>query len=81
MTTGYWTVRSFISPQDKVTLCEDCALEATNAVLMVWGEQPVSNVSEAAAIIAAQAAAHGIPNGPLAYSESGECENCKKGAA
>jgi hypothetical protein len=59
-----------------VTLCEDCALIATNEVFVGAGMKVAATMAEAAVTAVAMNAAAGVEDHTFSHSSSGSCANC-----
>lgn len=77
----YWTL-----PTDKlgpgappsVTLCEACALSATNKALGLLGEAGFDSMTQASVILEALVSINGRPGFGFTSSPEGACGDCSK---
>lgn len=74
----FWSLTTNRPQHPEVTLCEECALEATNVALAILGEEPFPTMSAAALIIDTLLATNGRDPMGFRSSEEGSCESCKE---
>lgn len=72
----FWTIHS--PGKGDITLCEKCALPASNAAFIIVGMKLVDSMEEASVVFDVYATLNGSPN-RLSSSEFGKCDSAVLG--